>query len=137
MKRVFLLTLLFLGPGHAFAQDAPKASDSPIAKAEKPLPAKVTVPADKVKELSAASREAENANLRAQNLELQIEKAQRQLQELRDTAKKVSNAAQQKSRATFEAAGIPADRLSEYEMRENADGSLELNLKSTAKPEKD
>jgi hypothetical protein len=130
MKKT-LLILILLMPGLALAQDVARADEKPAPKVEKALPPKVTIPAAQVQTLTAASRDAENATLRVQNLELQIEKATRQLQEMKDAAKKLSDAAKEKSGAAFEAAGIPRDKLEQYEIKENSDGSLDLLLKVT------
>ena len=148
MKRVLFLAVLFLIPTLGYTQDVAKA-DKPAVKAEKPLPAKAVITAAQIKELKPDNLEAENAELRAQlletriqngeaqlaNLPAQIKEAKDQLVKVREAVKKLADAAREKSTAVFEAAGVPRDKIAEYDIKNLPDGGLELTLKTAPKAE--
>lgn len=134
MRTIILLILLVSTP--AFAQDKPqpKASETPVI--EKTIndklapPAEATLSLETVKALEAKNQTARLAQLEVENLQLKIAQAQRDLKELQEAAQKVVQEAQSALVDAAVKAGIPRDKLSEYEISQNKDGSASLKKRA-------
>lgn len=115
MKKLVLVLLLLTVP--AMAQEK---KDAPA-----PLPEKVEISAEQVKELVDASKNLRLATQDAEILSLQIEKAQKSLTELQEKAKKAQS---EYSAIFFKLTKIPADKAAEYDVAEK-DGKTVLTRK--------
>lgn len=133
-----ILTVLLLAISIcALAQDKPalKAADDakPVAKA---APAEVTISAETIKTIESknaiarlAQLEAENLLLRLQQMEEALKNGPESLQKLREAAKRATEEAGQANLDALTKAGIPEDKIKEYEQEKLPDGGIKLKLK--------
>jgi len=120
---LLLVTLMLAGALTALAQEKD-------GKRQTELPAEVSVSAEEVKKLEAVNQTARLAQLEFENLQLKIQQAQGQLKELQDRAKQASDDASNAYFAMLQKAGVPKDKIADYEVKQNADRGLTFKRKT-------
>ncbi len=119
IKFIFLLLAVFVC---AVALTVYAQNKSEKKQAE--LPAEVSISVDEVKKLEAINQTARLAQLEFENLQLKIQQAQTQLKALEDRAKQANDDASNAYFAALAKAGVPRDKITEYEVKQNDDKSL-------------
>lgn len=134
MRHLFL-TLLFtlvasLGiDWPVSAQESPKQQGAKTdLKPEPKLPAIAIISAEESKLIKDLGKDAENADLRAQLLAERIRTAQAELEKLQQAAKDLAERVKQVMRAAAQKAGVPADKMDQYDLSEEK-GQFVLKLK--------
>lgn len=122
-----ILVYLIAVVGLAVAQNSEKPSEK-----AKDLPAEVIIGAEDTKEFRSAIETAEKTTLQIRALTAEIQLAQRELDELKAKLQKEQSSLQDQMLAIAAKAGIPRDKLQDYELQSPSNGGLVLKRKVAA-----
>ena len=133
---VAIVISMFTCTGAKTHAQQPKANAAPIPTPtpEVKLPPVVALTAEESTKVIDATKDATITDLQAQNLKLQIEKAQLQLKELNDSTQKKIEARTAVWQAALEKAGVPKDKIDQYESVDPLPGSNIITFKLKATP---
>lgn len=118
----------------------PRANASPTPMVTPPpevkLPAIVPLTVEDSAKIVDLNKDATISQLQLQNLQLQIEKAQVQLKSLNDDAQKKIDARNAIWQAALKKAGVPDDKLDQYDAVDPIAGSNIITFKLKTPPKK-